>query len=224
MWKTLQDTGARGLEPAVLLANFWHHCIETNKCTTLEFTEVLSIAGTALGKNNDRIKVACCFSKFDPLRDLLLEPFLVSSRFSIYKQALRSSYSITHEGNVGCLFLGDETGNLLPTIESGVQEGRVIADYTSYIPHVEIRDPIWSQILLIRYVWLSSECPNTGISAKENDIRNKSLYGTHDEIADASDRVVLLKSDNHNLAEHATDAQPQESTKDLDDAKMTTHI
>jgi len=71
---------------------------------------------------------------------------------------------------------------------------------------------------------LSSECPNTGISAKENDIRNKSLYGTHDEIADASDRVVLLKSDNHNLAEHATDTQPQESTEDLDDAKMTTHI
>ena len=57
MWETIDYTGAWGLKVAVMFMNSWPDGKAGDKSASLEFDEVLAIAGSAFTMNDKRIEV-----------------------------------------------------------------------------------------------------------------------------------------------------------------------
>lgn len=67
----------------MLEMNLGENCLQTNKRTTLKINKVLSIGGSSLRENDDRVVVVCLLSRLNPLRDQLLYKFLALSGLSV---------------------------------------------------------------------------------------------------------------------------------------------
>jgi len=57
MGKTIDDTGARGLEVALMFVNSWPYGEAGNESASFKFDEIFAIAGAAFTMNDERIEV-----------------------------------------------------------------------------------------------------------------------------------------------------------------------
>jgi len=103
------------------------------------------------------------------LYDLILNFFLVLFAGSIEEEALRHSSNWTDSWNVSDLSFGNNTWELAETMNHGVQEGRMVANYRTAPSTIIVCNPILAEILTVINFWSLVKYPDTANSSPDDE-------------------------------------------------------